>query len=241
MTAHRTAVALVAKSPEPGKVKTRFCPPCTPQEAAAFARAFLEDTAAMVTSEALADSDTDVEVDVWCSHAGDAALLRSLLPGRIALLPQRGSDFAQRLSNAADDLFARGYASVVLLGADCPTVNVAYLRAGLAALRDRDVVLGPAADGGYVLIGLRRPDPNLFLGIEMGTDRVLASTLQRARGAGYSVTVLEVLHDLDTIEELLAAEQEGQLSGARQTTALLATSSWAASRSPTGERSQATS
>lgn len=211
----RTAVALMAKAPEAGKAKTRFCPPCTPDEAAGFARAFLVDSAAMVAGSAIPG------LDAWCSYAGDSHLLSLLLPDSVRLLRQRGSGFDVRLSNTAADLFALRYSAVVLVGADCPTVDADYLRRAVTALEDSDVVIGPAVDGGYVLLGLRRPDPALFVGIEMGTDRVLAHTLQRAAAANYRVEVLDVRHDLDTVEDLLAAHAAGQLMAAGQTSRLL--------------------
>jgi rSAM/selenodomain-associated transferase 1 len=206
----RNAVVLIAKAPLPGQVKTRLCPPLSTVQAAAVASALLRDTA---------DAATATDADTWCAYHGDKMVLRRLLPDAVGLLPQRGEDLAQRLAAAQADVFARGYERVVLYGADCPTVGAADLCSALRSLDQTDVVLGPAADGGYTLLASSRPTPELFDGVVMSTDRVLADTLSRA--AGLTVTLLGTHHDLDTIADLLAALDSGQLNGAPRTHALV--------------------
>lgn len=223
MPRHRTAVALVAKAPIPGEVKTRFCPPCTPDEAADFARAFLLDTAEFITGKALADA-----IDPWCTYLGEPDILRELLPPSIQLLEQRGRDLDDRLANATDDLFAMGYGRVVLLAADSPTVDETYLRSAISGLDDFDVVLGPADDGGYTLIAVKAAERALFVGIEMSTEHVLRQTVARAEAKALSVQLLPSLYDLDTIGALLASYRAGQLDHAPCTLALLRSSPWAA-------------
>ena len=222
MRSTSTAVALVAKAPEVGKVKTRFCPPCSPEEATEFARAFLLDTSEFITGEDFAGV-----IDPWCTYLGGAQILRALLPEGIQLLEQRGADLDERLANSAQDLFAMGYQRVVLMAADSPTVNHEYLQKALRELDDHDVVLGPADDGGYTLIAMKADEPTLFVGIEMSTERVLRETIERAERKDLEVSLLETLYDLDTIDALLASHAAGQLIHARRTLALLAASSWA--------------
>jgi len=204
------AVVLMAKAPVPGEVKTRLSPPLSMVEAAAVATALLGDAC---------DEATATGADTWCAYHGDESVLRRLLPDTVRLLPQRGVDLAQRLAVAQADVFAEGYERVVLYGADCPTVGAADLRSALRSLDQSDVVLGPAADGGYTLLASSRPTPELFDGVMMSTDRVLADTLSRA--AGRSVTLLDTRHDLDTLTDLLAALDSGQLNGAPRTHALV--------------------
>ncbi len=213
---NKTAVALIAKAPVAGRAKTRFCPPCTKEEAAAFALAFLQDTAALVRK---------VDMDSWCAYLGDEAALRTIVGDGFQLLAQRGSDLDGRLANAVDDLFNMGYSQVIVVGADCPTISPQYLRDAINFLDQYDVVIGPANDGGYVLLAQRVRDRRLYEGIEMSTEFVMAETIQRANNAGFSVKKLPVLHDLDTAAELIAAHQSGQLGHAEHTLAALQSTS----------------
>jgi rSAM/selenodomain-associated transferase 1 len=115
---------------------------------------------------------------------------------------QRGADLGERLSGAFADLVASPGDRAVAIGADCPDLNPSIIREAFATLDRQDVVLGPAADGGYYLIGLRRGAPALFPalfnGIHWGTGTVLAETLARAEQAGLGVTMLSALSDIDT-------------------------------------------
>jgi len=200
------AVVLIAKTPLAGQVKTRLCPPLSGAQAAAVATALLCDAA---------DAATATGADTWCAYHGDEAVLRRLLPDAVRLLPQRGGDLAQRLAAAQADVFAIGYERVVLYGADCPTVAAADLCLALESLDHADVVLGPAADGGYTILASSRPTPALFDGVVMSTEQVLADTLRLA--AGLQVTLLDSRHDLDTVADLLAALDDGQLDNAPRT------------------------
>lgn len=195
-----------------GKVKTRMCPPFSLEQAAELARAFLLDCCdvAMTTG-----------ADVWCSYRGDNDLLVELLPEGVDFLAQRGESFDERLANTTSDLFAKGYSRVVLLGADCPTVDADYLAASLDALDTHDVAIGPANDGGYVLLATKYDLPSLFVGIEMGTERVFGETMDRAQQARIATCVLPTCRDLDTFEELSAASEEGALDHAIRTTGSL--------------------
>ncbi len=203
---HRCAVVLIAKAPVAGQVKTRLCPPLSGAQAAAMATALLCDAA---------DAAAATGVDTWCAYHGDETVVRRLLGDAVGLLPQRGVDLAQRLAAAQADVFAKGYERAVLYGADCPTVGTADLCSALRSLDHADVVLGPAADGGYTLLAASRPTPQLFDGVVMSTERVLADTL--ARTGGIRVALLRTRHDLDTVADLLAALNEGQLDDAPRT------------------------
>lgn len=203
---------MVAKAPVEGEVKTRLSPALTPRQATSVARALLRDT--------LANAGR-VGADRWCVYAGCRATVQGAIPVGVALLEQAGETFALRLAAAQAGLFARGYDRVVLLGADCPTVGPADLRHALQALEVADVVLGPARDGGYTMLGARAPEPALFAGVPMGTGTVLAATIARVRRAGLTVALTRPRHDLDTVEDLLAAWAAGELRDAPTTTAVL--------------------
>jgi rSAM/selenodomain-associated transferase 1 len=112
--------------------------------------------------------------------------------------PQGAGDLGARLSAAFAESFARGAQRVVIIGSDCPDVAQEDIAGAWSELTRRDVVLGPAKDGGYWLIGLRRPRPELFSGVPWGNEMVRAETLERARKAGLSLWILRELADVDT-------------------------------------------
>jgi len=106
------------------------------------------------------------------------------------------------MRDAFKELFAGGYESAVMIGADLPTLPLSHLRAAFAALERRPVVLGPSLDGGYYLIGLRAPQPELFEGIAWSTSQVLSQTIERINQLGLQVQCLEPWYDVDTIDDL---------------------------------------
>jgi uncharacterized protein len=182
-------LAVIAKEPVPGRVKTRLCPPCTPLQAASLAAASLRDVlAAMLATPA------DRRVVVLDGRAP------AWLPRQLDVVSQSGDGLDERLAHAFAEL---GRALVVSM--DTPQVQPADLLAGLRALDRHDAVLGPAADGGYWAIGLRRPDPRALLGVPMGHERTLAVQRQRLDALGLRRAELRVLRDVDTWADALAA------------------------------------
>jgi rSAM/selenodomain-associated transferase 1 len=178
----RPAVAVIAKAPVPGRVKTRLCPPFTPAEAAALAEAALRDTLAALRGVR----------GVRRAIVLDGAPGPWLGPG-IEVVPQRGGDLGERLAGAFADL--GGPALVV--GMDTPQVTPAQLRGALAILERRDAVLGSALDGGYWAIGLAVPDPRVFAGVPMSRPDTAARQRARLRELGLSWAERERLRDVD--------------------------------------------
>jgi uncharacterized protein len=207
------AVAVLAKAPVAGRVKTRLCPPLRPAEAARLAAAMVADAVAAARSSG---------ADVWLAHAGGPHPWADVMDPVPPLLAQRGAAFGERMAAVQGDLFAAGYGAVVLLAADAPSVDAAHLRAAVAGLGDADVVLGPARDGGYVLVASRRPTPALFRTVVMGGGDVLARTLQVAADEGLRPALLQARHDVDVASDLRAAERDGALAGAPRTRAAAA-------------------
>lgn len=207
------AIVVMAKTPVPDRVKTRLQAEVGPVVAVEVARAILRDT----VDNALAVTD-----HVIVATAGDLPAMADLVPAGIAVHPQRGDDLAERLTHAQHTAFADGADAVLLLGADCPTVDPPLLRTALAALATADAVLGPAVDGGYTLLATSRPTPELFAGITMGRPDVAART--RAEASRHGVVLVEVAprHDLDVLADLAAALAVGQLAAAPRTRALVA-------------------
>ena len=188
----------MAKVPIAGEVKTRLSPPLTPEQAAELARCFLEDRVEQLRG--LPASDRLVAF----TPPEREAELRALLPGDVRLLPQRGADLGARMSRLLSDLLAEGYAGAIALGTDTPTLPTAYLVEACEALRSgaADVVLGPSEDGGYYLIGLTAPAPDLFIDMAWSTATVCDETLRRARAAGRRISVLPTWFDIDRIADL---------------------------------------
>ena len=122
----------------------------------------------------------------------------------IKLIDQVGDDLGGRMTQAFDVLFSRGYHRVVIVGTDVPTLPLDYFKQALAQLETHDLVLGPALDGGYYLIGLRKPAPDLFADIPWSTDRVLTLTQEKAHGLRLTTATIPPWRDVDTIEDLTA-------------------------------------
>jgi rSAM/selenodomain-associated transferase 1 len=179
-------LAVIAKAPVPGRVKTRLCPPCTPREAAGLAAAALGDTLSAMAA---------------CAGAGvRRAIVLDGAPGAVdhdgeQVLQQRGGGLDERLAAAFDDLGG----PTLILGMDTPQVTPELLRAALAALDRHDAVLGPAQDGGYWCIGLRRADPRALLGVPMSASGTLAAQRVRLGELGLRVADVATLVDVDTI------------------------------------------
>ena len=193
---NRCALAVMAKAPVAGQVKTRLTPPLTPEQAAGLNACFLRDTVASLADSAAL---TGARWVVSYAPTGEEAAFRSILPPGALLLPQHGNGFGERLLRTAEDLFACGFSSVCLIDSDSPTVPTsAFVRAvkGLAAMRDR-VVLGPSVDGGYYLLGLKRPHKHLFDNIRWSTTTVASQTRERAKDLGVPVISLPVWYDVD--------------------------------------------
>jgi uncharacterized protein len=187
----------MAKAPRPGSVKTRLCPPLTPRRAARLQRAFLLDTFHRLRAVLRAT----VVVAFWPPSA--RAYFARACPGAV-LVPQRGRDLGARMIAVLHRLLRRGFTAVVLLGSDVPTVPTAYLRRATALVLDprTDVVLGPARDGGYYLVGMRTLHRGIFERIPWSTAGVFAATMERAARDRLRVARLPRWADVDTVDDL---------------------------------------
>jgi hypothetical protein len=201
------ALAVMAKAPRTGEVKTRLVPPLKHEEAAALNICFLCDVTAVI-----AELCVPGQADGFAAYmpAGAEAAFDDLLPPRFRLVPQRGANLGERLLHAAEDFFAAGYEAMCLINSDSPTLPPAVLQDAVEALRapgDR-IVLGPADDGGYYLIGLKHAHRRLFQDIAWSTPTVLSSTLDRAREIGLESTLLPSWYDVDDAASLRRLCQE---------------------------------
>ena len=192
-----TAVVVFAKAPRAGAVKTRLCPPLSPAAAARLYHCFLLDVLERVRALG------GITPVIAYAPRRAREFFAATQPG-MRLVPQGGGDLGARMARVFERLFACGFAPVVILGADSPTLPLRHLRAAIRLLvrGTHDGVIGPSEDGGYYLIGLRAPCPALFSGISWSTGRVLAQTLAKARRTGRRLRRLPPWYDVDTIEDL---------------------------------------
>jgi rSAM/selenodomain-associated transferase 1 len=201
------ALAVMAKAPRAGKVKTRLAPPLTLDQAAAINICFLRDTTENIAAVVASGNAAGV---VSYTPVGDEALFDTLLPADFAMIPQRGEGYGERLIATAEDLLACGYNSVCLIDSDSPTVPAAAFEQAVAELAkpgDR-IILGPAHDGGYYLIGLKRARPELFANITWSTSTVFAETIAAANAANLEAVILPLWYDVDDAAtlDILTAE-----------------------------------
>ena len=196
----------MVKVPFAGPVKTRLIPPLSSEEAATLSSCFLRD---MTTNVSGMNSD-GTEGVVLYTPANAEGFLHNLLPPRFKLVAQRGETLGERLINAASDLLNDGFESVCLINSDSPTLPGEVLRTATSLLaQDGDrVVLGPSEDGGYYLIGLKRPHHELFERIAWSTAEVLSHTIERAAEINLPVEFLPTWYDVDDAATLLLLCEE---------------------------------
>lgn len=189
------------KYPRPGAVKTRLIPALGEARACELYRDLVRHTLAEVERFAARGG---VAIEARVAGAPDEAAVRAWLGGAMTIRHQGEGDLGQRMERAVHAAFAEADAPVVVIGGDCPQLAAGHLAEAFAGLARADAVIGPAADGGYYLIGLRRRLPSLFHGIRWGGQEVLAQTLAAARALSVDVVQLEPLRDVDEAGDLVA-------------------------------------
>jgi uncharacterized protein len=197
-----TALVIFAKAPIPGQVKTRLCPPLTPDEAATLHGSFVLDTLERTKAAAL-KLKPSFDRYLACSPSATHVFFKIMEERQGAkLIDQVGDDLGTRMNQACNTLFAHGYRQVLLIGTDVPTLPLDHFRQALTSLEHHDLVLGPAFDGGYYLIGLKRMAPELFVDIPWSTDQVLRLTQEKAAGIGLKTSLIQPWRDIDTLADL---------------------------------------
>lgn len=189
---------IFTRFPEAGTTKTRLIPVLGPTGAAALQRRLSERTVRR-GRELAANRGAALEI---CHAGGDGGVIGGWLGDDLATAPQGEGDLGTRMAGAFARAWQENFTRVVLVGADCPGLSRAILQAGFVALADHDLVLGPAVDGGYYLLGLSRPAPELFANQPWGTESLLAATLAVARQSGLALQLLKELADVDRPEDL---------------------------------------
>jgi uncharacterized protein len=196
-----TALLIIfAKEPRPGQVKTRLSPPLSPEAAAQLCHCFIQD----ILDEMARVPKVRLAVAFSPPTARD--FFRRLAPPGTDLFPQEGADLGERMARAFARSFAAGFGPVLLRGSDVPDLPAAVVSEARAVLAagEAQVVLGPATDGGYHLVGLSEPQPALFRGPVWSSSTVLTDTLSLARHLGLRVHLLPPWPDIDTDDDLRA-------------------------------------
>jgi len=189
-------LAVFARAPDPGRTKTRLIPALGEAGAAALHRAFIDDTLARCAGAA------GFETTLWCAGNPDHPVLARLAAAHgVAREPQPPGDLGARMAGALGAALARAGRGL-LIGTDAPTLPVSLLHTAARGLEQAELVLGPAADGGYYLVGVRGAVPPVFEGVPWSSPRVLAATLERARTAGVRTALLPPWYDVDRAQDL---------------------------------------
>jgi rSAM/selenodomain-associated transferase 1 len=200
------ALAIVCKTPAAGKSKTRLSPPLRPEECAAISACFIQDLSHTIEEVAATGDATGYAV---YTPLGSERGLRALLPDGFELALQCEGSFGERLLQGTKDLLDAGHDGAILINSDSPTLPASILRAAVNAIRQGDhVVLSPAFDGGYTLIGLSKLHRRLFEDIPWSTSSVYQLTLDRARDIGVPVRDVPGWYDVDDAASLKMLEDE---------------------------------
>lgn len=200
----RRALMVVAKQPVPGQTKTRLTPPLTAERSAALYECFLRDTLDTIRlAQQIAAPEIVFDPIIAYAPENGQSYFQDLAPD-FGLLLQQGADLSERLNHATSYcLTIGGYQQAVIMDSDSPTLPADCLRQAFAALDgETDVSLGPCDDGGYYLIGLKQPTPDLFLTVTMSTSQVVADTLARARETNLNIAMLPISYDIDYVTDL---------------------------------------
>jgi len=193
---------IFTRYPEPGKAKTRLIPVLGKEGAANLHRLMAQR---MITNALSLQKSRQLSVAIHYTGSSEQ-LMQDWLGTDMIYCQQSGGDLGARMSAALQKSLDLGIDKVVIIGTDCPKLKLEIIAKAFDELSDQDLVLGPAKDGGYYLIGLCRIMPELFDGIKWGTSEVFADTLAIAQKLNLSIAVLPILADIDRPEDLLGLD-----------------------------------
>lgn len=197
------AIALFAKAPVPGAVKTRLQPELSPEQSASLQMALVADVWEKLGQLPNADR--------WIFSNKADSQFAALAQGHFRR--QTVGDLGNRMLRCFEELAGEGYTRVLIIGADSPTLPAAYLRMGFELLSQVDAVLGPSEDGGYYAVGCRGPHPGMFTGVEWSTDRTFEQTEAAFDRTGFSFARLPVWYDIDRYDDLERLASESEIPG----------------------------
>ncbi|NIO05344.1 MAG: DUF2064 domain-containing protein [Proteobacteria bacterium] len=195
----KTILVIVAKEPVPGRVKTRLSSRLGAKQASELYRLSIQD----MTEEMSNLSENTLAIAYTPRDA--ERVFKKIFPSPIRLFPQEGENLGERLSNIFKRMFAEGYHQVHIINSDSPDLSHRLIERSIRLLQEpkTDVILGPCADGGYYLVGLKRLIPELFARIPWSTDQVLNKTLETSQRLGLQCALLSPWYDIDTYDDML--------------------------------------
>lgn len=191
-------LGVFAKQPLSGQVKTRLCPPLTPEEAVGLYLVSLSETVTRMQQ--------GQGYDLAICYSGERSWFESTFPG-ITLIAQEGADLGARMAMALNSFLKQGYTQAALIGSDIPDLPLEIVEQAFRLLNCSDLVLGPAVDGGYYLVGETRHCPELFESIPWSSAQVLSITMEKAQTLGMKTELLTEWEDLDDISALQRHQQ----------------------------------
>ncbi|MBS1538091.1 MAG: TIGR04282 family arsenosugar biosynthesis glycosyltransferase [Bacteroidetes bacterium] len=200
MIQSKTTIIIFGRYPHAGKVKTRLAATIGDVNAANLYRVWTEHTFQQLTPLL-----SDCSVCFYCSDSDDLQLVHEwITPFGFTVSAQSGTSLGERMKNAFYSEFQQEAERVIIIGTDAPDTSSEILELSISALDTADIVIGPALDGGYYLLGMNSLHEDLFVDIPWSTDSVLQSTIEKAVSNKLSVHLLPVLRDIDTLEDLEA-------------------------------------
>lgn len=249
---HSTALVVMLKAPVAGQVKTRLVPPLSPKDAARLYRCFIQDTFSRIS--VLTDIDIiaafgtppPLSPSMMWTGGGiprlQAARVKKIVPHGITILPQKGKDLGERLTNVFSHLFSHGYKKVAIIGSDSPDLPIEYIEKSFSLLNKKTtLVLGPSEDGGYYLIamsnllspmgtdlksvpkkgGMGGFAGEIFQDIPWSANTVFEKTIEKAKRAGLKTAVLPKWYDVDDIESLMVLRKNIKYTSFAKTSKLI--------------------
>lgn len=196
------AIAVFAKAPLPGHVKTRLQTCMSAEQAAELHAAFVIDTWSKLLKL------SGVARYLYSDRSWQAF---EEMAGQESFGLQRSADLGERMLHCMEELIGRGHSRVLLLGSDSPTLPLEYVEQGFRILDQTDAVLGPAEDGGYYAVGCRRTDPRMFSGVTWSSPETRSQTQRAFETAGFEVGLLPSWYDVDTRTELVRLAEDPAL------------------------------
>ncbi len=190
------ALIVFIKAPIPGKVKTRLSPPMTEKQVLDLYQIMVEELV-----EQFKNVDF-CQIKVFCTPDSAIPQVKSWLGDELEYYSQKGEDLGERMYNALKQVRSEGFEKIVLIGSDIPTIDLTTIIRAFSVLEHADVTLGPSLDGGYYLVGMKKPHKFLFENIAWSTDKVLRQTIDKIQQKELSLSQIEVKNDIDTYEDL---------------------------------------
>lgn len=197
----KPVIVVMTKIPVPGKTKSRLASILTPDQRGELSQAFLQD----IISE-LRILPYELAIAIW--PPGNEDIIEEILEYPYMIFPQRGNDIGERMMYAAQDMLYKGLGPVIIVGSDIPLLSGYHIKKAIEALQNNDIVLGPAKDGGFYLIGLNTCIPNLFHHINWSSGQECQQLINNTKKLSLKLHLIDELFDIDTPDDYHMLYQE---------------------------------